>query len=192
VVRTTVGYTGGTTATPDYKHIGDHSEAIRVEFDPQITSYRYLLEVFWASHDPGQESWSRQYRNAVFVTNETQRTLTEQSRGEVAARIRKPVHTAIELAGTFYPAEDYHQKYLLRRAKALFTELRDRYADEAEMLASTTAARINGYLGCNGYLVDLERELDSFGLSVQGREQLLDYFKSSCRDVAGPTCPKPQ
>jgi peptide-methionine (S)-S-oxide reductase len=54
-VRTEVGYTGGTAAQPTYRNIGDHSEAIRIEFDPHKVSYTELLEVFWASHDPGAD-----------------------------------------------------------------------------------------------------------------------------------------
>lgn len=118
--------------------------------------------------------------------------MAEQSRSGVAARAQQKIHTAVETAGTFYPAEDYHQKYLLRRAKTLFNDLRGRYENEAEMLESTPAARINGYLGCNGDLADLERGINDLGLSAKGREQLLDYVKSSCRNQAGQTCPKPQ
>lgn len=128
----------------------------------------------------------------MFALNEGQQRLAEASRSDLAERGGRPVHTAVETAGPFYPAEGYHQKYLLRRARALFDELRSNYASETEMLASTPAARINGYLGCNGYLADLEREIGSFGLTAPGREQLLAYVKSSCKGAAGATCPAPQ
>lgn len=192
MIRTTVGYTGGTTPNPDYRHIGDHSEAIRVEYAPDAISYQQLLDVFWASHEPTLESWNRQYRNAVFVLDAEQRRQAGASRAAVAGLVHRPVHTAVEPAGPFTPAEDYHQKYLLRRAGGLFAELRAGFADEAELLASTAATRINGYLGCNGSLSSLEREIDDFGLSASGREQLLAYVRSSCRQAAGPTCPGPQ
>jgi peptide-methionine (S)-S-oxide reductase len=137
------------------------------------------------------ESWNRQYRSAVFVVGAAQQRLAEETRRQVAAKGHGEVHTAVEPAGPFYPAEDYHQKYLLRHSRALFAELRNRFASEAALLASTSAARLNGYLGCNGSLADLEREIDSFGLSPQGRQQLLGYLKESCRQPAGPTCPAP-
>lgn len=189
VVRTTVGYTGGTTDTPNYHKIGNHSEAIRVEFDPQRISYAQLLEVFWASHDPGDDVYSRQYRNAVFYLNETQREEAEASRKAMAEIAHERVFTALEPAGEFFAAEDYHQKYLLRKAAGIFREFQAIYPDAANFAASTAAARINGYLGCNGEPEDLQRELDQLGLSVQMQTRLVEHVASSCDQFAGLTCP---
>jgi len=165
---------------------------VRIDFDPQVTSYRQLLEIFWASHEPGLDAWNRQYRNAVFTLTPEQQALAEQSRDDLRKRLNRRVLTAIEPAPTFFLAEDYHQKYLLRRAEALFADLRSRYVSEADLLFSTPATRINGYLGCNGDLSNLESEVDSFGLSEGGRRKLLNFVKDSCSVTAGPTCPAPQ
>jgi len=165
---------------------------VRIDFDPQVTSYRKLLDIFWASHEPGLDAWNRQYRNAVFALTPAQQALAEQSRDDLRDRLKRPVLTAIEPAKTFFVAEDYHQKYLLRRAESLFADLRSRYASEADLLFSTPATRVNGYLGCNGDLSNLESEVDSIGLSAGGRRELLAFVKDSCRAPAGPTCPAPK
>jgi len=192
VIRTKVGYSGGKAANPDYHNIGDHSEAIRIEFDPQQLSYTDLLAVFWESHDPTYQVWSRQYRNAIFALNETQKRLAEESRARLAGRSSEKILTAIEPAGEFYPAEDYHQKYLLRRAEGIFRELRAIYPDEKQFAASTAAARLNGYLGCNGDGDLLEQEIDRLGLSRPMQEQLVKYVSSSCSQFRGLTCPSPR
>lgn len=188
-MRTTVGYTGGTAVTPDYHTIGDHSEAIRIEFDPQKISYARLLEVFWDSHDPGYDVYNRQYRNAVFYLNGEQQQEVAASRKRVADIAHEKVFTAIEPAGEFFAAEDYHQKYLLRQATGIFREFQDIYPDAAGLTASTAAARVNGYLGCNGEPGNLQRELDQLGLSKQMQARLVEHVVSSCEHFAGLTCP---
>jgi peptide-methionine (S)-S-oxide reductase len=189
VVRTAVGYTGGTTESPDYHRIGDHSETLLVEFDPKKISYAELLKVFWASHDPESEPYLRQYRNALFIMNEEQQKAAEKSREQLAEATRRPIYTAIEPAGKFYAAEDYHQKYLLRKSGGIYREIQEIYPDAADFTASTAAARINGYLGCNGNREQLSQELSRLGLSVEMQENLVERVTNSCSHFAGLTCP---
>lgn len=186
-----VGYTGGTSAAPDYHHLGDHSEAVRVEFDPQQITYARLLEVFWASHDPTYAAYSRQYRSAIFYLDKAQRREAENSRRQVAATASGRVVTAVEPAGEFFAAENYHQKYLLRQAAGFFEEFRDLYPDTAAFTASTAAARVNGYLGCNGERGALEADLPRLGLSAKMQARLVEYVSASCSGFAGVTCPAP-
>lgn len=188
-MRTTVGYSGGTTETPNYRKIGDHSETIRVEFDPQQLGYEQLLAIFWQSHDPGYDVYSRQYRNAIYYLNERQKEEAEASRKRVADSARYKVVTAIEPAGEFFAAEDYHQKYLLRKATGILQEFQAIYPEPVSFTASTAAARINGYLGCNGEPEVLQRELDQLGLSPQMEKRLVEHVSSSCDHFAGLTCP---
>ena len=188
-MRTTVGYTGGTTETPDYHKIGDHSEAIRIEFVPKKVSYAQLLEVFWASHDPGYDAYNRQYRSVVFYLNERQKKEATASRERIADAALYDVFTAVEPAGKFFDAEDYHQKYLLRKATGILQEFQVIYPEPENFIASTAAARINVYLGCNGESEVLQRELDQLGLSTQMQERLVQHVSSSCDHFAGLTCP---
>jgi hypothetical protein len=178
--------------SPDYHHIGDHSETILIEFDPQRVSYAQLLEIFWESHDPGYDVYSRQYRNAIFYLNGKQRETAEASREEIAGASRGGIYSVVEPAGEFYTAEDYHQKYLLRKATGIFRELQTIYPDVESFTASTAAAHINGYLGCNGEREELERELDQLGLSRKMQERLVEHVAFSCDSFAGLTCPAPK
>jgi len=101
------------------------------------------------------------------------------SRERMAGRIRKPVYTEIVPASTFYPAEAYHQKHALRSQKELMKEFRSFYPADNEFVASTAAARVNGYLSGEGTIAELEAELDSLGLSEAGRRKLLKILKSN-------------
>lgn len=181
MVRTRVGYAGGTSRNPTYHALGDHSETVEIDYDPSRVSYEQLLRVFWASHDPGSQPWSRQYRAAVFVHGEEQRRLAEKTRDEVAAGGRAPVRTAIVTAGTFYPAEEYHQKYYLRSERELFRELAAPYPEPGALTASTAVARVNGYLGGNGTLEQLKQELPSLGLTPRAGERLMERISARHR-----------
>ena len=148
-----------------------------------------MLDVFWESHDPGYDVYSRQYRNAVFYLNETQRNEAEASRRRVAKDARDEIVTAIEPAGEFFAAEDYHQKYLLRKAAGILQEFQEIYPEDSSLTASTAAAHINGYLGCNGEVSVLEMELPELGLSPQMQARLVEHVTASCDRFAGLTCP---
>ena len=173
MVRTRVGYSGGTTRNPTYHHLGDHTETVQVDYDPSRISYGDLLAVFWGSHAPGVPAWSRQYQAAVFYHNAAQKRLALASKAKVAAQIKGEVFTRVLPAATFYPAEDYHQKYYLRQNPELFRELSANYPASADLLASTAAASLNGYAAGFGDRERLLGEIDLLGLSPQGRERLL-------------------
>jgi peptide-methionine (S)-S-oxide reductase len=178
VIRTRVGYSGGTKKNPTYHDLGDHSETIQIDFDPRRVSYEQLLDVFWKAHDPTSRSWSRQYRVALFFHNEEQKGTACESRNREAARIKGKIQTEVLPAAEFYPAEDYHQKYYLRQDFVLGTELRRMFRSEHDFVNSTGAARVNGYLGGYGTLSALEKEIDQLGLSEAGRKKLLERVSS--------------
>lgn len=162
---------------------------MRVEFDPQLISYAELLQVFWDAHDPGYNTSHRQYRNAIFYRNEEQQRLAEQSRDAIAAKLQRPVQTDIEAAGQYTPAEDYHQKYYLRQRGRLFDEFSRIYPDPRRFAASTAVARVNGYLGCNGSVEQLQHELNALGLSLSAQQLLVEHLSSRCKQFRGVTCP---
>jgi len=173
VVRTRVGYAGGTLIDPTYHHMGDHTEALQVDYDPSRIGYGELLDMFWLSHDPTHPAWSTQYRAAVWVADDAQREVALTG-GRRAARERgADLATAIEPLGRFYRAEDYHQKYSLRRERAIADELLGRYASDRRFVDSTAAARINGYLGGYGGRAHLELLLPKLGLSSMAQSRLL-------------------
>lgn len=190
-MRTATGYAGGTEATPSYTRIGDHSETVRIVYDPAKISYEELLAVFWESHDPTAEPWNRQYRNAIFTLDARQKRAAEASRAQLARDLGGPIHTAIEKATPFTRAEERHQKYFLRQAGSLIEHFMTVYPDAADLTDSIAATRINGYLGCAGKLETLRNEIDSFGLSPDRKAQLLAYVAKYCANESGPTCGAP-
>jgi peptide-methionine (S)-S-oxide reductase len=135
VTKTEVGYEGGMLERPTYEdvcsHTTGHAEVVEVTYDPERISYDELLDVFWHKHDPTQlnrQGWDvgDQYRSVVFVHDEEQRAVAEESKEREQARHRRPIVTVIEPAQTFWPAEDYHQQYLEKRGRSSCTvELRE-------------------------------------------------------------------
>jgi peptide-methionine (S)-S-oxide reductase len=122
VVATISGYTGGRTANPGYEEVSSgrtgHAEAVQVVYDPKKVSYEKLLEVFWVNVDPTVKDrqfcdTGSQYRTAIFYHDESQRKAAEASKAalEKSKPFKEPIVTPIEMAGVFYPAEDYHQDY---------------------------------------------------------------------------------
>ncbi|KAA1192559.1 peptide-methionine (S)-S-oxide reductase MsrA [Pseudohalioglobus sediminis] len=115
------GFTGGTLANPTYKgnHEG-HFEAIKVTFNPEVISYRELLDLFWVSIDPFDNAGQFcdkgfSYRSAIFPADTGQRALAEQSKQRVVERFPgQTVHTEIRDVTEFWPVEEYHQDYYLK------------------------------------------------------------------------------
>ncbi len=172
MIRTRVGYCGGTLASPSYYALGDHSEALQIDYDPAAISFAQLLAWFWVAHDPSRPAVSRQYRSAIFCHDETQRRIAAESMEREANRRGRTLYTAIEPAGVFTRAEDYHQKYLLRRESDLWAELERIYPDPIAFTDSTAVARVNGYLGGYGTISALERDFPRLGLSDGARRLL--------------------
>ena len=129
VLETSVGYMGGTRANPSYEQVctglTNHAEVVYVKFDPNLITYRRLLEEFWVMHDPtslNQQGGDigTQYRSAIFTTSEDQlsealatkeiyqKLLTAQGIGQIVTQIESAK------SHTYWPAEEYHQKYLAK------------------------------------------------------------------------------
>jgi peptide-methionine (S)-S-oxide reductase len=109
---------GGQVENPTYEQVctgrTGHAEVVQVTFDPEVTSYRDVLEVFFAIHDPTTldrqgNDIGTQYRSVIFYHDDGQRSIAEELIGELKTEI--PVVTIVEAAGVFYKAEDYHQDY---------------------------------------------------------------------------------
>ncbi|XP_068308476.1 peptide methionine sulfoxide reductase-like [Pyrus communis] len=122
VVKTEVGYSQGHVDNPNYKLVcsgsTNHSEVVRVQFDPEVCSYTDLLSVFWDRHDPTTLNRQggdvgTQYRSGIYFYNENQARLAEESKAAKQAELNDTeVVTEILPAKKFYRAEEYHQQYL--------------------------------------------------------------------------------
>jgi peptide-methionine (S)-S-oxide reductase len=125
VVATISGYTGGRKVNPTYEEVSSgttgHAESVEVIYDPKKVTYEHLLDVFWVSIDPTVKDrqfcdTGNQYRTAIFYSNDEQRRAAEASRKKIEATkpFKAAIVTEITMAGTFYPAEDYHQDFYLK------------------------------------------------------------------------------
>ena len=129
VIDTAVGYSGGDTPNPTYKDVctdeTGHAEVVQVTFDPAKVSYEQLLDILWQAHDPTQANrqgpdFGTQYRTAIFFHSPEQEAAAKKSRAALdgSGKFKRPIATEITQASTFYPAEEYHQKYLQKRGVA--------------------------------------------------------------------------
>jgi len=181
IVCTRVGYAGGTTPNPTYHNIGDHIETIQIDFDPVKINYERMLEIFWQNHDPARTVWKRQYAPALFFENEYQEKLARESRAKIASELNEKIQTEIISLDKFYLAETYHQKYHLQGYEELMGEYRDIYSDIMDIVNSTSAARVNGYLGGYADLDQLEKEFPVLGLSENKNNLLKTIIKKNRR-----------
>ncbi len=129
VLDAAVGYSGGRTENPSYQDVctdtTGHAEVVQVTFDPEKLSYDQLLNVFWTIHDPTQVNrqgpdYGAQYRTAIFFHSPEQEAAAKKSKQaiEASGKLRRPVATEITPAGSFWRAEEYHQRYLEKRGAA--------------------------------------------------------------------------
>ncbi len=128
VTATSVGYMGGDVRNPSYEQVctgrTGHAEVVQVEYDPDRLGYDALLALFWGAHDPTQvdrqgPDIGTQYRSAVFAHDEAQAEAARASRDaeQASGRHRGAIATAIEPAGDYWIAEDYHQQYFSKRGR---------------------------------------------------------------------------
>lgn len=179
-----MGYAGGTTVNPTYENIGDYSETVQVDYDPGVVSFKQLLGAFWSGHNAALEPYSRQYRSAIFYTDERQKELASEFKQAEESRLGQPLYTDILPLTRFYIAEDYHQKFYLKESE-LAKDLYKIYPDPVEFRDSTAAARLNGYMGGYGDSDTIKKNLDQLGLSQTSREILLQAAESNLT----PGCP---
>jgi peptide-methionine (S)-S-oxide reductase len=121
VIATESGYAGGKLQNPTYEQVSaggtGHAEAVRITYDPAQVTYEKLLDFFWRHVDPTVKDRQfcdigNQYRTAIFYLDDMQRNAAQASRAALEKSGHLPhIYTEIAPAGTFYPAEEYHQDY---------------------------------------------------------------------------------
>lgn len=125
VLKVEPGYSGGSVPNPTYEQVctdkTGHAEVAQVTFDPDVVSFRELLEVFFSTHDPTTlnrqgSDFGKQYRSVIFYHDDAQRMAAEEIVKEMTEErvFRKPIVTEIVPLEAFYPAEDYHREYFRR------------------------------------------------------------------------------
>jgi len=182
VIKTKVGYTGGKKEFPTYHSLGDHTETLQLEYDPNQTTYQALLDIFWKNHNPCVKNRA-QYMSAIFYHDNEQKELAEQSKEALQKSNVRQIQTVIREAQTFYNAEDYHQKYLLRRHRNIFNSLN---LSDNHVITSHVASRLNGYLNGHGSLDNLQNEMKDWNLNEHQDKAILTAAKS--QNLDGGSC----
>ena len=156
VVRTRVGYAGGTKRDPSYHALGDHSEVFQVDYDPDKLTYEDLLDHVFRSHDPRRQTRKTQYQNAVFTAAAKQGE-TLESYLEANGLDADAIETRIERLSQFYLAETYHQKHSLRSRGSVVDTFAEAGYDDDDVRESPAAAKLNGHAA--GHDISADREL---------------------------------
>jgi len=134
VERVRSGYAGGHVKNPSYREVctgkTGHAEVVQVEFDPAVISYREILEVFFATHDPTQlnrqgPDVGTQYRSAIFYESPEQEATAEELIAELGREEiwDDPIVTEVTRLDAFYPAEDYHDEYYRRNPEQPYCQV---------------------------------------------------------------------
>ncbi len=177
VISTVVGYSGGSKKYPTYHSLGDHTETIRIKYDPEGVSYDELIDIFWNGHDP-TISKNTQYTSIVFFHDEEQEMTAYKTKEKRDRKSSRPINTEIRPFLKFYTAEDYHQKYHLRQHEILYKAYRKIYPDIEDFIDSTAVTKANGYVSGHGNIGSKE-ELEILGLEKKGRDILYERWISA-------------
>jgi len=159
--------------------MGDHTESIQIDFDPEKTTYRKLLKIFWTSHSVTGHNWSRQYMSAIWYNSKEQQQDIEKSKAKHQRRLSRQgksnITTTIGKLGPFTLAEDYHQKWYLRKHDSLIQALK---CTEMELIHSHAATRLNAYVAGKGNYEQLMAEIDGFELPEEAKEFVSGLVKN--------------
>lgn len=118
ILMSQVGYTGGWTPNPDYIQLAQentgHSEAVEIIYNPTLINYSQILDVFFNSHNPTEQSETPRFASTIFFLNHQQKQIAIEKLNEHQKRFSSPILTQIRPASIFYPAEPHHQHYLIK------------------------------------------------------------------------------
>lgn len=160
--------------------MGDHTETIQIDFDPEIITYEELLDIFWESHHPTSKSIfrDRQYMSLLMYHDDSQKQMALASKRKWEETLGKNIQTEFVPDAAFYPAEDYHQKYFLKRFKKVTAALHTLYPTEEELRDATVVARLNGFVRGRGSMEALKNEISKWGWSEKEEKETFDVLNS--------------
>lgn len=153
--------------------MGDHTEAIQIDFDPTIIGFKVIGDMFWKSHNPCASPYSRQYMSAIWFHDNDQRLALEKQQSETIRKHGQELKTQVLPFNGFYLAENYHQKYRLQSRRVLMKTFNEFYPSFNDFNNSTAAARLNGMVGGNRVLQLFKEEGESYGFDFETLKQLI-------------------
>jgi len=177
VIRTRVGYAGGTTQTPTYRQMGDHTETVEIDFDPSILAFEDVLRHFWRNHYPNRDQYKgRQYISLLRFRNAQQAAVIASVKKEMEVELGESIETEIAAFTDFTIAEERHQKYYLKRYPRALEQLISLFPDPALLVDSTFAARLNGFV--KGFITRdaLRDDIAEWDIEAAYRKLLIDQL----------------
>ncbi len=180
MIRTRVGYAGGTKVDPTYRQMGDHTETIEIDYDPSMTDLKELLDLFWMHHNAMKTSSyrGRQYMSLLLYRNELQKEKAYQLKQKWEKDLNGKIQTEISPYKAFYLAEDKHQKYYLKRFQKAYKTVMDCFPTHQEVIDSTLVARLNGFVREFGSLHDVRKDVETWGLSENDCKSVMTIINS--------------
>lgn len=177
VLRTRVGYAGGTTVNPVYRKMGDHTETVQIDFDPTTLNYEDVLRHFWDNHYPNRDEYKgRQYISLLRFHSTAQEAAITRIKEEMETKLGEEIETDIAPYDHFTLAEERHQKYYLKRYPRILEQLAPHYSNEEELRNSIFAARLNGFAKGFGSREKLMAEIAYWNISEQNRRVLSEIL----------------
>ncbi|RNF40344.1 peptide-methionine (S)-S-oxide reductase MsrA [Planococcus salinus] len=174
VLRTRVGYAGGTAESPTYRQMGDHTETVEVDYDPNVLTYEDVLRHFWRNHYPNRDNYKgRQYISLLRFHDEGQKRIIEEIKKEMEQEIGEAIETEIGPYTNFTLAEERHQKYYLKRYPKALEQLKPLYPESSLLIDSTFAARLNGFVKGYGNRADVRQEIADWKIEKHYQELLI-------------------
>lgn len=180
VIRTRVGYAGGTKVNPTYREMGDHTEIIEMDFDPTMMDYSEILNLFWAHHHAQRlnQYRGRQYMSLLLYHNDQQKEKAIQVKQKWENEFHAKIQTEINAYTGMYLAEDKHQKYYLKRFPKAYNTIKGLFSTHQELVDSTLVTRLNGFVREFGSIQDIERDLMNWGLTKKELSSLITRIRS--------------
>ena len=174
VLRTRVGFSGGTAPSPSYRKMGDHTETVEVDFNPNLISYEEILLHFWRNHYPNRDNYKgRQYISLIRFHGLAQEQAVQKVKRQMELEIGEEIETDIAPFTGFTAAEERHQKYYLKRYPKALEQLTPLYPDPQLLADSTFAARLNGFVKGFGNREDLKLEITGWNIAPEYQEILI-------------------
>lgn len=177
IIKTRVGYAGGTKENPSYHNLGDHTEAIEVDFDPNIITYSEILDWYFSNPNTCRVSYSTQYDSIIFYRDENQKSIAVSKKEEYSEKYSIKLPVRVKAYEKFYLAENYHQKYYLQLVKDVFNEYKSIYPNLIDFTNSTATMMVNSYIKGRGTIDMLKKDINKLGLSDKGKHTLLEIVE---------------
>ncbi|MCA1320650.1 peptide-methionine (S)-S-oxide reductase [Bacillus tianshenii] len=177
MIRTRVGYAGGTTPNPTYKLMADHTECLEVDFDPRIISFEEIVKHFWSSHNSSRGNYKgRQYLSLLLFHDAEQKEVIERVKESLEKSLAEKIDTEIAPYQGFTQAEERHQKYYLKRYPKAMERLISCYETHEQLVDATLVARLNSFVKGYGTLASLKEEMAGWDILVETRVKLVELM----------------